>query len=192
MSARWSGVATYRDVRRLGDKAFSLFIGSSFAAFGPRSVIQRPVRIVGEEMIWIGAGTFIGSNSWLQALNPLDEPDRVRLHVGDGTSIAGHCVISAVEQVTIGRSVLLARNVYVSDHSHAFDDRSLPVLEQGVADVAPVEIADGAWLGQNTVVTPGVRIGRGAVIGANSVVTSDVPDGTVAVGVPARVIRELA
>jgi acetyltransferase-like isoleucine patch superfamily enzyme len=84
---------------------------------------------------------------------------------------------------------LLARNVYVSDHVHAFRDLERAVLEQGVDRVEPVEIGDGAWLGQNVVVCPGVSIGRGAVIGANSVVREDVPDYAVAVGAPARVVR---
>jgi acetyltransferase-like isoleucine patch superfamily enzyme len=71
---------------------------------------------------------------------------------------------------------------------HAFDDSARAVLEQGVTRVGPVEIGDGAWLGQNVVVGPGVRIGRSAVIGANSVVLDDVPDHAVAVGAPARVL----
>lgn len=54
---------------------------------------------------------------------------------------------------------------------------------------APVLIDDGAWLGQNLVVCPGVRIGKGAVVGANSVVLSNVPDNAVAVGAPARIVR---
>jgi acetyltransferase-like isoleucine patch superfamily enzyme len=85
-----------------------------------------------------------------------------------------------------------ARNVYIADHSHAYDDVGVPVLAQGVTRVAPVEIEDGAWLGQNVVVGPGVRIGAGAVVGANSVVLSDVPDYSVAVGAPARVVRTFA
>jgi acetyltransferase-like isoleucine patch superfamily enzyme len=54
-----------------------------------------------------------------------------------------------------------------------------------------VEIGDGALLGQNVVVCPGVRIGRGAVVGANSVVRDDIPDRAIAVGAPARVVRLL-
>ena len=91
----------------------------------------------------------------------------------------------------LGRKVLFARNVYVSDHSHRFDDPSRAVLDQGVDRIAAVDIGDGAWLGQNVVVGPGVRIGRGAVIGANAVVLDDVPDHCVAVGAPARVVRSL-
>ena len=98
---------------------------------------------------------------------------------------------SAAVSVRIGRQVLMARNVYVSDHNHAFDDGSRPVLAQGITEPRPVEIGDGAWLGQNVIVNPGVRIGRGAIVGANAVVLDDVPDRAVAVGVPARVVRML-
>ena len=75
---------------------------------------------------------------------------------------------------------------------HAYDDPKRPVLAQGITRVLPVEIGDGAWLGENVVVGPGVRIGRGAVIGANSVVLEDIPDHAVAVGAPARVVRRFA
>ena len=97
----------------------------------------------------------------------------------------------AATSITLGRKVLLARNVYIADHSHAFDDTTRAVLDQGINAVAPVEIGDGAWLGENVVVGPGVRIGQGAVIGANSVVLTDVEDFASAVGAPARVIRSL-
>jgi acetyltransferase-like isoleucine patch superfamily enzyme len=94
--------------------------------------------------------------------------------------------------VEVGKNVLVARNVYIADHDHAYADTSQPILYQGVGNVGKVLIGDGAWLGQNVVVTSGVRIGRGAVIGANSVVTADVPDYTLAVGAPARAIKSWA
>ena len=81
--------------------------------------------------------------------------------------------------------------MYIADHTHAYEDAGVPVLAQGITGIAPVEIGDGAWLGQNVVITPGVRVGRGAVVGANSVVRDDVPDFAVAVGAPARVVRRL-
>lgn len=135
----------------------------------------------------IGEGVFVGAGSWLQVLD--SDRDDVALSVGSGVSIAGSCVLSAAAHVLLGRDVLLARNVYISDHMHAFGDAEAPVLAQGITRIAPVDICDGAWLGQNVVVGPGVRIGRGAVIGANSVVLDDVPDFAVAVGAPARVVR---
>jgi lipopolysaccharide O-acetyltransferase len=177
----------YRAVGRARAKAFSTACGGAFGAFGPRSVVQPPVRLGGERWISVGADVFVGSDSYLQVL--YDAAGAGRLEIGDGTSITGACVISAARSVRLGRNVLLARNVYIADHRHAFEDRSRPVLAQGVEQVEPVEIGDGAWLGQNVVVGPGVTIGAGAVVGANSVVLEDVPAHAVAVGAPARVVR---
>ena len=181
-----AAVSSYRLCVRSRDKLFSLLVRGAFADFGRKSVVQLPIRLSGESRLVIGDDVFVGSGSWLQVLDEAVED--VVLTIGDGTSIAGNCVLSAVQSVRLGRKVLLARNVYISDHMHAFDDPTQAVLEQGTTRVGRVEIGDGAWLGQNVVVGPGVRIGRGAVIGANSVVLADVPDHDVAVGAPARVL----
>jgi acetyltransferase-like isoleucine patch superfamily enzyme len=178
-------LASQRVARRARAKAFSVLAGGAFAAFGRDSVIEPPVRIDGPERIAIGNGVFVGRDSWLHVEQG---PGPVALQVGDGTSIVGHCVLSAARSVRLGRRVLVARGVYVSDHSHAFADRTRAVLDQGIDRVAAVTIGDGAWLGENVVVCPGVSIGAGAVIGANSVVTRDVPPHAVAVGAPARVV----
>lgn len=172
--------------QRAGAKAFSLAIGGAFAEFGAASVLQPPVRLNGEERIAIGSGVFIGEGSWLLVPEP---GVGVALRIGDGTAISGHCVLAATASVSIGRRALFARNVYISDHHHAFEDPGRPVIEQGLIEARPVEIGDGAWLGENVVVCPGVTIGRGAVVGANAVVVSDVPAHSLAVGVPARVVR---
>ena len=182
-------VRLYRFWTRAKAKSFSVLSAGAFASFGANSVLQPPIRLSREHRISIGSGVFVGSGSWLQVL---EGGEGVALEVGDGTSIAGNCVLSAARSVRLGRNVLLARNVYISDHIHAYSDPDRPVLEQGVERVEPVAIDDGAWLGQNVVVCPGVRIGRGAVVGANSVVLEDVPDHSLAVGAPARVVREFA
>jgi acetyltransferase-like isoleucine patch superfamily enzyme len=161
-------------------------VSGAFAAFGRKTVIQLPVRLHGERRIKLGSDVFIGADSWLQALGD------GRLEIGDGTSFAGGCVISAATSVRLGEKVLVARNVYVSDHMHAYADSERAVLEQGITQFDPVVIGDGAWLGENVVVCPGVTIGRGAVIGANAVVRDNVPDHAVAVGIPAHVVSVFA
>jgi len=184
------GSATlYRFASRAWAKAFSLATSGAFAGFGSRSVIQPPVRLSGEGRIAVGSNVFVGSGSWLQVIP--GEGDEVAISIGDGTSIAGMCVLSAVRSVVLGPGVMLARGCYVADHAHAYGDDDVAIQDQGVTNVAPVEIAEGAWLGENAVVLPGVRIGRGAVIGANSVVSHSVPDRAIAAGVPARIIRQL-
>jgi acetyltransferase-like isoleucine patch superfamily enzyme len=192
MASRAAGrfvLNTYRLWGRTRSKLFSVLGGGAFASFGRHSVIELPVRLDGEERIAIGDDVYVAAGSWLNVQEGHGEG--IALRLGDGTSIAGPCVLSAARSVVLGRKVLLARNVYISDHQHAFGDVETAVLDQGIERVAPVEIGDGAWLGENVVVGPGVRIGRGAVVGANSVVLADVPDFAVAVGAPARVIRSL-
>jgi lipopolysaccharide O-acetyltransferase len=184
-------LGTYKFTRRAWSKTFSLLITGAFYSFGEKSVIQSPVRIVGEDLIAIGADVFIGAGSWLEVVDQPRTSEGPVLSIGDGTSIAGTCVLSAACSIRLGRRVLLARNVYIADHSHAFEDPRRAVLDQGITRKEAVEVCDGAWLGENVFVGPGVRIGVGSVVGANAVVLNDVPDHAVAVGVPARVVRVL-
>jgi acetyltransferase-like isoleucine patch superfamily enzyme len=179
-------LASYKGLARLRRKAFSVLASGGFAEFGTHSVLALPIRLEGEERIAIGHGVDVGVGSWLHVEG--DETS-VAIEIGDGTSIGAYSALSAVHSLRIGRRVLTARGIYIADHTHEFADPSHPVKDQGLTRVAAVEVGDGAWLGENVVVCPGVRIGRGAVIGANSVVTADVPDGAVAVGAPARVVR---
>lgn len=181
----------YQGWRRLRDGVFTRAVGGAFAAFGRKNCLSLPITLHRPDHIHLGSRVYFGPGCWLQAL--VDEGDGdTRVEIGDGCSFAGFDVVSAVKRVVIEPGVLFARNVYVSDHVHEFTDPSRPIQEQGVAKVLPVVIEEGAWLGQNVVVCPGVRIGKGAVIGAGSVVNKDVPPRTLAVGSPARVVKELA
>jgi len=173
---------------RARNKSFSLLVSGAFADFGSHSVLDLPIRLAGAERIAIGSRVYVGAGSWLQVLS--SAPSEARLEIGDGTSMAGYCVFSTAQSIKVGRDVAIARGVYVADHAHAYDDPTKPISEQGIAGIAPVEIADGAWLGENVVVFPGVRIGCGAVVSANSVVAKDVPDRSLVAGVPARVVRK--
>jgi acetyltransferase-like isoleucine patch superfamily enzyme len=183
-------LSVYRNWSRLVAKCFSLLISGAFAHFGRRTVLMHPVRLGGEDRISIGDGVYIGAGSWLQTL-PDGSNNSVAIGIGDGVSIAGACVISAVRSVRLEEEVLLARNVYISDHIHRYTDTEKSILRQGVDKIQPVLIRRGAWLGQNVVVCPGVTIGRGSVVGANSVVTRDIPDYVVAAGSPARIIKQI-
>lgn len=183
----------YRFAARARNKLFSLAIAGAFESFGAHTVLEAPVRIEGERRIRLGSDVFIGQGSWLQVVPDHevgeDASRDVAITIGNGASIVGDCVLSAVRSVEIGPGVLFARGVYVSDHSHRYDDVGVPVLAQGVTNVKPVSIGAGAWLGENVVVLPGVRIGRGAVVGANAVVSRDVADYAVAVGAPATEVK---
>lgn len=181
-------ITSYCAWRRVTGKLFSLLIAGGFGRFGRHTTIMYPLRLYGAEKISIGNRVTIGAGAWLQAL-PFEGSSSQAISIGDRTSIQESCVISAVREVVLEEAVLLARNVYISDHIHAYTHIGVPILAQGVEKVKPVRIKTGAWLGQNVVICPGVTIGKGAVVGANSVVTEDLPDFSVSVGAPARVVK---
>lgn len=185
---RISGAEINRITQKATSKAFSLFVARGFYHWGRNSIVVPPLRVNGEQLISVSSGVFMGAGCWLNA-TPAGSAAGPIITIGEGCSFSGYCVISAVSMIKIGREVLLARNVYIADHDHSYSDTSRAVMHQGVDNVGRVTIDDGAWLGQNVVVTSGVHIGRGAVVGANAVVTKDIPDYSLAVGAPARVIR---
>lgn len=172
---------------RLRNRLYTVALAPCFESFGAGSVIVPRMRVEGAARIRVEEEVFFGPGCWLNV--PDSARGAGRLIIMEGCSLAGDCVLSSAQEVVLEREVLLARNVYIADHRHAFSDPLRSVLSQGIEGIAPVRICAGAWLGQNVVVLPGVRIGCGSVVGANSVVAEDVPDWCVAVGAPARVVR---
>jgi NDP-sugar pyrophosphorylase family protein len=175
-------------VQRVRDAGFSMIAARGFESFGKGSRILLPFRVLGASKISIGSRVLIGAGSWL--IVPVEDAPRPALVIHDRVRM-NQTSISAVRSVVIEEAVAIARGCYISDHSHGFDKPDVPVRDQPIGRIAPVRICRGAWLGQNVVVLPGVTIGEGAVIGANSVVRDDVPPRSIAVGAPARVVRQL-
>lgn len=111
------------------------------------------------------------------------------IEIGDNTVIHLNFHCGAADSVKIGRDVLIAGNVYITDHDHVFDHSGRPARwEEGLIS-KPVVIEDGVWLGEGCVILKGVTVGKRSVVGANAVVTRDVPPGTVVGGIPAKVIK---
>ena len=165
--------------------------GRQFGRFGDGSIICFPINtIFNERYIHIGAGTMIGPQVTLSAgMMPgqaclTDPVVRIgdRCLIGKGSGIVGHLSID------IGDDVWTGHHVYITDQNHGYEDITRPISQQTQPERA-VSIGAGSWLGYGTVVLPGARIGAHVTIGANSVVTGDIPDRSVAVGVPAKVIR---
>jgi lipopolysaccharide O-acetyltransferase len=181
----------YKLWTRAQAKLFTALCRGSFRRLGRRATLQPPLRIEGARHIEIGERVFLGADSWLEVIDPDRGVSATVINIGAGTSVSGHCTISAVRSVIIEPHVLIARYVYIADHTHAHAALDRPIKEQGLAQIAPVRIGEGSWLGQSVVVCPGVTIGRNVVVGANSIVRHDLPDFCVAAGAPARVIRSL-
>ena len=113
----------------------------------------------------------------------------VAIKIGDRTTIQPHCQFSAYKgTIEIGRDVQIAPNCAFYPYDHAFAPGDL-IRKQPLQTKGGIVIEDDVWLGFGVIVLDGVRIGKGAVIGAGSVITRDIPDGAIAFGVPARVVK---
>jgi acetyltransferase-like isoleucine patch superfamily enzyme len=131
--------------------------------------------------IHLGEGVFLGRGSILSCKNG-DIVLRAR------TNLGFHCEVFSGSRVEVGEDGLLAAYAYVVGGGHEFESTEKAVLEQERTSHG-VALGRSVWLGAGAKVLDGVRVGDLVVVGAGAVVTDDLPDGSVAVGVPARVVR---
>lgn len=161
-----------------------------FHAFGSGSIIHRPEWIYGPQQIAIGNGVVMLSHAWLAVEQQAwDRPAPV-MRLGDDVWVRPFCTISAAESVVIEDHVVISAFTTVLDSDHTTGP-SENVLWNPLA-TSPVRIGSGTWIGERVAVLRGSNIGRGCVIGANSVVRGEIPDYSVAVGAPARVVGSTA
>jgi acetyltransferase-like isoleucine patch superfamily enzyme len=162
----------------------------AFAAFGARSVISPPVTVRSPHRIEIGERVFVMPGAWLSVIEEhAGEAYEPRLCIGDRVQLGRHAVIACVGSVEIEADVLTGDRVFIGDTSHDYRDPHTPVARQPMIDPKPVRIGRGAFLGIGAIVLSGVTVGENGYVGAGAVVTADVPERSVVVGNPARVIR---
>lgn len=149
----------------------SVYIGKHCSLKGKRHItLEDSVTVRPYTQIWSGGGT---------------------VRIGKGSEIGERCRISIANSLDIGEKVLLSPNVYITDCDHEYRNISVPVIDQGIAQKGQtVSIGYGSYIGINAVIVGNVKIGKHCVIGANSVVTHNIPDYSVAVGSPAKVIKK--
>jgi acetyltransferase-like isoleucine patch superfamily enzyme len=180
---------------------YPLFLGSvgRGCAFGHGVVLRHPHKIrLGQGVvvddlvvldakgttnggITLGDGVFVGRGSILSCKNG-------DIVLGDRVNIGFHAEIFSGSRVEVGKDGLLAAYTYLVGGGHEFERGDVAVLEQARTSRG-ITLGDNVWLGAGARVLDGCTLGRGVVVGAGAVVTSDLPDGSVAVGVPARVVR---
>ena len=111
-----------------------------------------------------------------------------RVTIGAGTFVNYDCLMLDVVAVTIGAACQIASRVQFLTATHPVDPGPRRV---GWESAEPIVLGDNVWLGGGAILCPGVTIGDDTVVGAGAVVTRDLPAGVVAVGTPARVLREI-
>jgi len=180
---------------------YPLILGSvgRNVTFGQGMVLRHPAKIhVGNDVtfddlvvldakgtsnrgITVGHGVFVGRGSILSC----KDGDIV---LGDQVNIGFHSEIFSGSRVEVGRYGLFAAYTYLVGGGHEFSRPDVPVILQPRTSRG-ITLGENVWLGTGAKVMDGVRLGRDVIIGAGAVVTEDVPDGSIAVGIPARVVR---
>ena len=167
------------------------FMNRSFKKFGHNSYLTRPYMLTNPQCIVIEENVVIRGYSRIEAIvhdgytkfNPA-------IKIGKNTKIEQYFHVGACELVEIGENVLIASRVFISDHNHCFSDINIPIKQQGITAGGKVVIERNVWLCEGCVILPGLTIGRNSVVGANAVVKRNIPPYSVAVGIPAKVIKQ--
>lgn len=112
------------------------------------------------------------------------------IHLGTRVFVGEETIMRGQGGIRVGNNVLFGPRVQVLAVNHVFTDPNVPIMQQGIT-AQGIVIDDNCWIGAGAIILDGVTIGRGACIGAGAVVTADIPPHSLAVGAPARVIRDL-
>ena len=129
-------------------------------------------------------------------LDAFPSEPKVVLHVGNDVQINDYVHIGAINSITIKDRVLIASKVFITDHNHGsygvdaiHTSPLIPPLNRALSSSAVV-IEEDVWIGECVSILPGVTIGKGSIIGTMSVVTKNIPPFSIALGTPAKVIKQ--
>lgn len=160
-------------------------------------LIRLPIEIRGASLINLGSKLTTGKNCRIEAF--VDESNyltkRNIISFGNNVTLNDNVHVAGKFSIQIGDNVLIASKVFITDHNHGIysgtDEHSSPLVppNERIINGKPVVIEDDVWLGEFTVVLPGVTIGKGSIIGALSVVTKSIPPYSIAIGSPAKVSK---
>jgi len=190
---RWAGAAilAWGKFRALCVRQYWL---GRFGQAGRRISIGARLRVHGPERIRVEDDVVLADDVALQALEsyPWASPPQAfapDIVLKRGCFINSGARISCARRVVVGADTMIAVGCFIADNNHAYADPDRSVKAQPLQTPGEVVIGDDCWLGANVCVVGNVHIGRHCVVGANSVVTGDLPEYSVAVGAPARVVR---
>jgi lipopolysaccharide O-acetyltransferase len=181
-------------IRVLLNRVWSRILNRALAQAGPSFNVDFTTRILGGARVAIGSGFHATRGLKLVVAQP--DGGSVLVRIGNGVCLNEYVTIAAHDPVAIGDNVLIGSRVYIGNVSHGRyngEEQALPSQrpnERPVCGSGPMVIGANVWIGEGVIIPRGVTIGDGAIIGAGSVVVDDVPPGTIAVGNPARAVKE--
>lgn len=113
-----------------------------------------------------------------------------KIYIGDGCRIGIRNSFACIDRIIIGKEVLFAGYVHITDHSHGYEDVEKSITVQPLISKGGVEVEDHCWLGFGCEILSGVHIGKHSIVAARAVVTKDVPPYSIVAGNPAKVVKQ--
>ncbi|WP_270383101.1 acyltransferase [Ligilactobacillus salivarius] len=176
-----------RKIKCFFKKAFSntFYYAVRYRMFGSNLFVGVRSRVTGKGFMKLGKNVTVHSDCFIATF-----PQNKGLIIGNNVMIGQFSRIGCKNSVIIEDNVFTGPNVFIADYNHNYSNINIPILEQDdVVYTKGVVIKRDTWIGTNVSIIGNVNIGKHCVIGANSVVTHSIPDYSVAVGCPARVIK---
>lgn len=162
----------------------------TFGSVGYGTKVSKQLILRNKRNIFLGKNVILFPNSRIELIDQYaGKYFKPRLVIGDNSQIHQNCHITCADSIKIGNDVIIVSNVTITDIIHPYDDPIKPINQQTII-TQPVYIGDQSYLYNNVVILPGTNIGKHCVIGANSLVKGKIPDYSIAVGNPAKVIKQ--
>ncbi len=154
----------------------------------------KMLRYHSEDQLNLEQDTWVGPESWIwchadQDSGAVNGEFKGCLTINTHTHIGSRFHADCYAPLFIGEDCLIADDVLILTANHGMNPEGGSYVNQPF-EAAPVSIKDGVWIGSRVTLLPGVTVGERSILGANSVVTKDIPPYSIAVGIPARVIKQ--
>lgn len=173
------------------ERTLMVFNKLRFKRFGKKTLLKKAFKIYGSKHISIMDCCTIHENARIEAIDRWNGKSfNPSIYIDSGSNIHYSCTILAAgnSEVHIGKKVLIASNVFITNENHGLDPSTDSYLSNELI-TRDVVIGDGCWIGESCIILPGVTIGEKSIVGAGSVVTKSIPPYTIAVGNPAKPIK---
>ena len=162
-----------------------------YARHQQKSYFDRTVTIKGARYLTVGYDTRVLKDASLENFDSyFDQKLQPAITLGNHCLIGIRTQLIGAGKLTIGNDVFVAADVYITTLNHGMDPQNPTTYGLQPLQIQDVTLGDGCWIGTKVVILPGVTIGKRAIVGAGSIVTKSVPDYSIAVGNPAKVIKK--
>lgn len=171
-------------------RRFWFLFGFHYGKFGKKSCIYKPLCVIGKKNIRIEDNVFIRNGARIECVSRWGKEKYLpEISIGRGTVIEQSSHIISAGKLSIGEGNVISSNVFISNVEHFFGEIDKSVLDQSLI-VNDVQIGNYCFIGTGVKILSGSCIGNNVIIGAGSVVKGNIPDYSVVVGTPARVVKK--